>query len=259
MTKSKHKVIGVLALYYPQYEKNSVSKFRNFLMKITSNYRLIIISNNSSITNKKYIAGTNSQGEFSAWQEGIDLTKRAEKDNTSLWIFANDTFCNHHRFDVLDRFIFVKKFTETLFKAEPVCCGDMSSIKAKFIYKNIEMNYWISTYLFAISNSGMVWLDYKLIRSLTNTNHSENFDRLDIALKNHLLDSINNNRKGNAWKRDPDLNFIEAYQKKLNSMINEIDLSYRMISLNFKFIKIFDGSWYKFLWRVRDLLIYDKG
>jgi hypothetical protein len=256
MIDSKKKIVGILALYYPEYEKNSVAVFRNFLRQINPNYKLFIINNNFNIIKNKYIPGSNSQNEFSAWQEGIELTKKKKISNVNLWIFANDTFCNHRRFDLLNSFIFRRKFLNAFSCDKPTCAGDIHHIPKRFIYKNIRMNYWISTYLFAISNSGMKMLNYRLNKAPRNRKDLSCFDKLDKSLKSHLLESINKDGKGNNWKKHFNLDFQATYNKKINSMINEIDLSSRMVSLNFNFIKVFDNSWYKFLWRLRDLLIY---
>lgn len=108
------KVIGILVCFYPKKNCKAIEEFSDILLKTSTNAKLILIHNASSplpphISQKidDVTFGSNSDWEFSGWDEGVEYIKNnlSIDDNDKL-IFANDTFCHHRAFNAYNIFFF---------------------------------------------------------------------------------------------------------------------------------------------------------
>ena len=88
------KVAGVLVCYSHENAPQAVNKFRDILESLSDVHTLRVVSNNKSL-NIGDILGTNTNAEFSGWDEGLAAL---DLDSVDTLILANDTFCTRRNF-----------------------------------------------------------------------------------------------------------------------------------------------------------------
>ena len=92
--KVSPRLAGVLVCYSPENAYQAVNKLRDILVSLSDVYTLRVISNNKSL-NIGDTLGTNTNAEFSGWDEGLATL---DLDSVDVLILANDTFCTRRNF-----------------------------------------------------------------------------------------------------------------------------------------------------------------
>lgn len=156
---TRKKVVGLLVVYYEGYFANAVARFESLLSRLSDDYLLIIISNNTSLdssgcpNHRLHLEGDNALREFSAWDKGLTYCRnhRLLADD-GLLILANDTFCHHSPFGPITRRAFTSAFRGLLRKPnEPIMAGEVHSFGHDFQILGKSSSSWVSTYLFGMT------------------------------------------------------------------------------------------------------------
>lgn len=249
-------VFGVLVVYSESYLKSAVSEFNQLLKDISEDSYLVVVSNNQDINclnqdGIHFMRWTNYLGEFGAWQAGVDyLTNNFCKEKLSgSIVFANDTFCHHRKFGSIERFFFCQAIKKT-FVNKPLVAGDINFSKYTYKLESVDLNFWISTYLFAINIPALVSLNWRITPSEKNIDEYVPFEfngtsifgeRLDNNLREHIKNWLFGKDKANSWYKAGDLTLENAkmYSSKARSIVCEKVLSASLLKNNVEFTPVF--------------------
>jgi len=224
----------------------------NFLINSRVFDRLIVVDNSGnyefkSCDNSDLIKGSNSNHEFSAWQEGLLKIQEAENisDNDEI-IFLNDTVFAHHKIPkfLWNDFINFPVFDEAL--------GFESKISGGLSINNFYTESWLSTFLFKLNYSSLSKIDYQIDYKSTLENYvsksiGKSFLNLeDKNLEKHILEWL----FFGGWYASEKLtkeNF-DRFRKKTICILNEKYFSCMLNNKNIKIVNILPRktySWYK--------------
>lgn len=247
----------IVAVYYKHY-------FRRVLKEIDTIYRdfnpnIIFINNNednkiinySSVSdNIRYIQGSNSSGEFSAWDEGVAyVVSNYVIDNEDVFVFLNDTFCHHRLFTFIDRYVYRQAM---LITSEYEIRGELNKSIEKLEVNDTNLNGWISSYYFCCR-----WQSVKLLLPFSKAANLENNVKIKIKedLLNHTVkipifsSGLNAHltkwlfpQGSRGWQGKSKNTNCDILFFKLQAIINEKLLSYTAIEKNIKIKGIYE-SW----------------
>jgi hypothetical protein len=222
--------VGILLVAFDELR---LASSIDYLNRFPADERLIIL-NKASLqastvlqnTAKRWqiILGSNSSGEFSGWQEGLDHLDR--QGRFDRYIFANDTVVSHRKYTWVRHLAFQHELSR-----RSSCFGFTNSVKSTFYIENMPLKRWISTYLFCFNNSTLDQinrqLDYsELVEKYVNKTVDErNFlsEKLCPALRDHLNNWL---FKGGWYTSQPLSEFnYEFLRRKAVSILNEKYLS----------------------------------
>jgi len=241
--KGKVKGYAVFVSYYENYFKYSLSRFERLLNRtFGDNYELVVVFNGAKDENAKLrgnyhsVSGSNSGWEFSAWDEGISFfesRKKLSKDD--VFIFANDTFCQHRPFTALSEFVFASSFRKI--NDSNCIVGEEDSIREKFTINGYRANSWVSTYLFGMSYSNVELLlpfnyvgeNVELSQAITIGEGNLYIPKTSDSILQHLSSWFFGGTDGWYKKENAD---TELLNKKIQAVVNEKLLSARANSLN---------------------------
>lgn len=248
------KVNIIVALYYPHYYE----KVRKEIFSIFNNthFHLLFVDNsgklipeNEQATNVQWLKGSNTAGEFSAWDEGYALlTDNGIMDSNDIVLFMNDTFCHHRFFTFYDRVLYRKAVKHCTSKG---IYGELNSTGTTFAINQLPLTAWISSYVFlsrkenidkllplngvsAISTEALAQIESGLAqRKVEVPLFSEN-------LNQHLsqwLFPVNGKGWYNAGKTSPAILLF-----KLKAIINEKLLTHKALKNHFDVNDIYEGK-----------------
>ncbi len=101
------------------------------------------------------VEGTNSMGEFSAWQEGLNHLGSHEE----TVVLANDTVSTHRHFTWLR----AGAFRFSLFRARgSAIVGFTDSLPSTVVVAGLPISLWVSTYCFALTAPALRALQYRV-------------------------------------------------------------------------------------------------
>jgi hypothetical protein len=180
LKSSKYYAIHVS--YYPEYYDKSLRLLDSMIKRISNNdYAILVVNNNEVLAqnnqslvskNHYYINGSNTSWEFSAWDEGLDyFVNQFDINNNDVFIFSNDTFCQHRSFTILDELIFSNAISYCSYN--DIAVGHVDFIDKDFIVFNRSVKQWISTFLFA--------MNYKVVKGVVPFSECE---KKDLAIDN---------------------------------------------------------------------------
>ena len=248
------KVNIIVALYYPHYyekvRKEIFSIFNN------ANFHLLFVDNSGKIipenepdANVQWLKGSNTAGEFSAWDEGYTLLATNDTlGNDDIVIFMNDTFCHHRFFTFYDRILYRKIVARCTFKG---IYGELNSTGTRFTINQLPLTTWISSYVFLSRkenidrllplNTASVMGDEVLARiesGLANRKVDVSLfsDNLNQHLSNWLF-PVNGNGWYNAGKTSPAVILF-----KLKAIINEKMLTHKALENDLDVNDIYQGK-----------------
>lgn len=145
-------IYGIYLSYYKDYQQKGLKEFSALINLIDKNHTLILVNNGPEeidfCGNFKITKGNNKNWEFSGWDEGIKSIHNISKDD--YLIFANDTFCHHRTWTILERILFAFAFKKHITKKEQGITGDINTFNKEFEILGLKASKWASTYLFGI-------------------------------------------------------------------------------------------------------------
>ncbi|HIF9248507.1 TPA: hypothetical protein ACX6Q2_003411 [Photobacterium damselae] len=253
----------VFVSYYPEYFKKSLDKLISLNRENISDLNIVVVNNNASNNligeNKTYdlLVGDNSYWEFSGWEQGLDfLNKKYDLKDEDIIIFANDTFCQHRSFGVIDKYIFEKGFNR-LYEEKNIAIGDVDSFGKSFEICSHTQKEWISTYLF-----GMHYGTVKKILPLSSLKSLEDeifflngeikgID-ISISLRKHLENWLLPNDNTGWYKaRKSDDNILK---RKLLAILHEKKLSCNLLENDIKLVGVYKPFIFRFFRKIRSKL-----
>ena len=248
------KVNVIVALYYPHYygkvRKEIFSIFKNTDLNIifVDNSNKIVPENEPAL-NVQWLKGSNTAGEFSAWDEGYSLLEQSNiKDNDDIVIFMNDTFCHHRFFTIYDRILYRRAVKRCSSKG---IYGELNSTGKIFAIHQVAFTAWISSYVFLGRRENIVKL---LPLNSASTISEEKFTQIGNDLTNKKVNipffSDNLNQHLSNWlfpKNESgwyNAGKISGNQLlfKLKAIINEKLLTYNAINNNLDVNDIYQGK-----------------
>jgi hypothetical protein len=154
----------VLAAYRLDDAIAALSFFARHFPKRLFKRRLLVV-NDSRLIEKlatcadgwELIEGTNSLGEFSAWQEGLDTLLLQEE----TVVFANDTISTHRHFTWLRAAAFRSALNTARGKQ---LVGFTDSVPGSVVVAGLPVSHWVSTYCFALTGPALQALDHRVSR-----------------------------------------------------------------------------------------------
>lgn len=150
--KIDERVLGIIVVFDEYRSSAAISSFKKFLDSNYSNSKIRIISNNDNISAE--IKGSNVCGEFSGWAEALEPE---EINHFDFFIFANDTFTSHGRFDPISEKNFVEMIAQSQKDSNKFLVGEVGwhidyqlARQRKYFLIN-----WVRTSIFAISSTAL--------------------------------------------------------------------------------------------------------
>ena len=156
--------------------------------------RLILVLNRGELAGElrglsvrwEIVEGSNSLGEFSAWQEGLDLLG---SDGLPV-AFLNDSASTHRVFSRFRR----RAFVDAVRSARGAChVGFIDRASGQFSVAGKPLDRWVSTYCFALTAEAIERLEQRLTVSKTvdacvpgGEVEASFFDRLSPDLTRHM-------------------------------------------------------------------------
>lgn len=137
------------------------------------------------------IPGSNSLGEFSGYQEGLEwLVERASFTRESKILFANDTLASHRNFHRGSTHI----IAQSILQQTGGILGFVESNDWKgFSVGEVVFDKWVSTFLFSIALDDLIKLDFIIRDPIVGKLFSVDDSRVifspavSIALQNHII------------------------------------------------------------------------
>ncbi len=196
-----------------------------------------------------YINGSNSSGEFSAWDEGVKLIcSQFELDKDDAFLFLNDTFCHHRFFTVIDRWLYKK----TLLNLENgKIYGEVNTAKGDFKINNFGINGWITSYFFCckweiacqlvpFSKSEEFKINELNEMKRCMANNTINVGIFSDDLNQHLSNWFFSNGARGWYGKNKSLDVLFF---KLKAIINEKVLSYTALQAGIKIEDVYKLWW----------------
>ena len=254
---TQKKVVGLLVVYYEDYFANAVTQFESLLTKLSDDYLLIIISNNTILSSSNCsdrrlrLEGNNALREFSAWDKGLAYCRDHQLlADDGLLVLANDTFCHHNHFGPITRRAFTSAFHDLLRKSnEPIIAGEVHSFGRDFQILGKPASSWVSTYLF-----GMTAELFRRLEHLTPEMDMDSFftgrnedDFISGPISKHLAQHIQSwlfsPERKNSWYKAGHLNHSNrnSYIGKAKSILCEKVLSAETISIGGRICSVFSN------------------
>jgi hypothetical protein len=166
------RVIGILVAYTQEYLSTALSEFVGVLESLSSNVDIIVVVNKeldcslvSSYCSAVFVRGTNSNAEFSGWDEGLAAARLLISDfalSTAVFVFANDTFCHHGRWSARIRKDSIRRLSRWFANPSTLATGFMDTAPHGFSIMGISFSSWISTFFFALKYPAIQELEWTL-------------------------------------------------------------------------------------------------
>lgn len=183
-----YKPLRIQAFFLSFYKEKLVgglTEFRSLLDATGLPYEIHFIDNGGNGVPTggaavRYVAGDNSNWEFSGWDAALGtLTEIRDED---LFVFCNDTFCFHRKWDLVSRNRFVNSFLRLADFGGAGIAGEVNSFRRWFTLGEIRMDRWVSTYLFALPGGLLKKMGGKLCLDTAM------FDRLVLGVSEGKID-----------------------------------------------------------------------
>lgn len=268
-SQQPHRVTGVLLLYYPQYARNAVEVFADFLRSLSEDYGIVIVRNGNVPLAERpdvvaVVDGENALREFSGWNSGLDYFKEnIQGEPSELLVFANDTFCHHNRFGVFTRAAFRKTFKAIMNQpAVAAMAGEEFFLGKPYALDGLASKSWICTYLFAWNRSAMAGLGTLTPQTPIESFYARNergelvfSERVSENLSKHIVSWLTGSTS-TSWKGvgATGASGLEKLQGKANSILCEKYLSASAVSRGVRLVNVFPGESWKRLRRVESLI-----
>ncbi|MGN4977027.1 hypothetical protein [Aeromonas sp. 95A] len=178
--KLQKEIIAVFLSYYQDYFESALDEFLAVLKNSGMRYKCIVVFNgqfdkNNAINKKKYeniyfSTGDNTRGEFSGWQKGLsywldilaDMNDLA--DNENYFIFANDTFNQHRKWNIRSRIAILSGIAEIQrHKTIPVLIGHADGHLKGLFMQDVHLHAWISTFIFVCNQKFLDKIKWNLV------------------------------------------------------------------------------------------------
>jgi hypothetical protein len=157
-------VYGIYLSYYQNYTKESLKEFRLVLSLVDKNHKLILVNNGNMLiesgSNIVVVKGDNKNWEFSGWDRGLKWIK--EINENDYIIFANDTFCQHRIWSIVEKTLFSRAFRKQIKKNITGIAGDVNTFGESFSIMKSSSTNWVSTYLFGMNGKMLMKLGGRL-------------------------------------------------------------------------------------------------
>ena len=232
--------VGFILVFNKSYYEESIYKFDELIKLTTKKSLCIVISNNPNLQKPvdfdgAFLSGDNSSYEFSGWQKGLEhFMRRNHSKNVKAYIFANDTFCHHHKYNFVKRKMYADAFKKLIRNHEaPVLAGRITSFGQSFSINDVTLNEWVSTYIFGITQQAMRSIEYNIcprdkeLEKYFGTMENEDCffsDGMNSALKTHLTSWLfGGEGLKPPWYKSEPLNDInrDGFAKKSRSILRE--------------------------------------
>lgn len=228
----------IFVSYYTGYLEKALDEIIYICSGIEEDVRLIIVDNGKqsidpSITNKytelvdvNIISGSNDLWEFSAWREGFESIDKCSEDD--YYIFANDTFCHHRIWGILERYCFRKSFYKHILNNSKGITGNVNTFGSCYSIDGVESRYWVSTYLFGIDGVTFykfkddLFLDKNQLQELVYSNNDDIiFTKLiSQSLVGHINQWMFPGHESKGWYKSSQVN-TEVALRKIWAILNE--------------------------------------
>jgi hypothetical protein len=148
-----HRIHAFFLSFYKEKLVDGLKEFTSLLDATGLPYEIYFIDNGENGVPEdgavaKYVAGDNSSWEFSGWDAALDSLPEIRDED--LFVFCNDTFCFHRKWDLDSRDRFVNSFLRLVDFGGAGIAGEVNSFRRRFALGGVRMNRWVSTYLFAL-------------------------------------------------------------------------------------------------------------
>jgi hypothetical protein len=236
------KLFGLLVVYSPEPRRFVEKQFRSFIESFDVQSEVLVINNGVSVSPED-LRGTNENGEFSGWAEGIRAVPVREDD---VLVFANDTFCTRHAWGWLMRTRH-RVGVRSVLGGDYDVCGEVSEVPMTFNVKKYRSAFWIRTHLFAIKAStlqkvGQLSLDQQTLLSLVTLDSATGRLVWGKQVSQNLRERIENwlypPSDGFGWYKARDSTPFQKL-KKAHAILNEKWLSAALASHG---ARVFDCS-----------------
>ena len=262
--------IGILVVYTLE----NVSKSIAIIEEIGTSSKILVVNNTSilnsirsdiRLTNWIILSGSNSNAEFSGWQEGLNYILEQSLDHDCI-IFANDTVNVHRCFTKFRLLLFCHQIARN----SNAYIGTLLNIQnRKFFFlegsqnenKSLIKNY-ISTYLFSLDKLALVKLNYQIDYSNQLKSHINDYstteqeffaETISFSLRTRLVDWL---FSGTGWYKGG--KFTEQnrdmFRRKAICILNEFYLAHRSYKLNIHLKDIFFRQ--NWLYKIDRLLVW---
>lgn len=254
-------VIGFLVVYYKSYWKSALLTFIEIVQRVDPNGHIVVIDNGGIVDESFLIAagvslslisGTNQEGEFGGWNEAIAFSKQnLVLEQVRLWIVANDTFNNHHRFEWLEQFTYSRLLRKISNEYKtPMVAGHVDTAPYDIFFDNRNVNRWVSTYFFAVNKKCFDGMEMNFIHlpprdvvDIEKTGRSvvSIFDQLN-DIERHIVVTIQNmlNLRGNNIYAVDAI----ALEKKVKAISFELFLSCKFVDIGARVISVESIGYY---------------
>lgn len=239
------KIWAILVVYNAEYLERSIEVFLKIREYLGGNVSIIIVSNNPDITiesSKDYvvISGTNRNSEFGAWQEGIGyLQERNRLEDCSGMLLANDTFCTHRKFTIVDVLFFGLMARLCKILSVAACVGELSQTRLSFNLHGLKTSRWISTYIYFMNKPLINGLSFTVAGSDMDVKISTETNRIFTNIVDHSLglyieNFVTGKSGGARWYKAENKSSenISILRRKSYQILQEKELYHRMRTLD---------------------------
>lgn len=224
----------VLLVYSKEYYKKTLSEFEKLVKSLeVDDYKIIIVNNNPDLLFKFDILGNNDGLEFSGWDSAVSFIRKKYVFKNDYIIFANDTFCQHRKWGIYQKYKFSHAFNNFIQSKLSGLCGEKNKISESFRISDIEIDGWISTYLFIISSDlldnynlrfdTVTGAESEFYSYVTETGVQFNPD-FDLNLAQHLNNWLFPLDPSKGWYKSRHAP-LSVKENKLKSILNEKKLT----------------------------------
>lgn len=241
-------IFFVLLVYSEKYYEKALYELNELAKKTSgsSNYKLLVVNNNNQLDLSKFdylrskidfIEGDNTGFEFSGWDVATAYLRTNYNITNSYIAYANDTFCHHRKWGFYQKYKFSHAFKYFIQSNISGLCGEKNIFSNKVNLNNVELDGWISTYLFMISTDFLINNNVKFDNatnkescffSVITENEIKFNSNFDEELAKHLNSWLFPSNEKNGWYKANDSSLIEK-RNKLKSILNE-----KLLSANIK-------------------------
>lgn len=182
----------VFVRYTGHYNKRASALISLLLFLLPMKTKLVVVDTFESLPEAPkgsvHLRNDNQLHEFGAWQQGVDFLETDSEFENAALLLVNDTFCHHHDFGFWTFFAVALSCIQVSYGDSPRVSGFISTSSDKIFINNTAFQYWISTYLFAVSASALT----ELRRRIVPVNFDEN--EFLCELDSEPLGLINNDQ-----------------------------------------------------------------
>ncbi len=233
------KIIGVLVVYWPEYRYKAELDFKALLYRTGLKFECIVI-NNGPQYRVEHLSGSNTNQEFSAWDEALHSVEYSAGD---VLVFANDTFSTKNRWDKLVE----KKYCNaiiSLYEGEYEVFGEVHKYSEDLEVNGVSTNKWIRTHLFGIEASSFIKMGgyLSLSNQYLNTAVSINSDG-ELVWSSDINDSLKSKIKQWIFPENSNYGWYRSLScdnpckiKKIRTILNEKWISGCIFTNEFKVI-----------------------